>query len=240
MDKLHYTTLKKGTLLFRLVSNPSHDLQGPVVENGKHCITENYNVFFYPNPFVGKIILVGKTLSNIDKIHIYKLKYDVKVLNLLAPSRMTRGHKVDKRQKTLRKCSTTRRGCLPFKGREFDPCFTVSFMRDHPTVLGMVSIAHNDSRGFEKRKGQLTDRMTKYIHLKKDSQGTMGMPEIMLYPLKTRSVENITSEPGEKLDTIYEVVDVLPIKEDTLVRFMEDHTTYEPRTSFYLYKEKSK
>jgi hypothetical protein len=238
--KLHYTTLKKGTLLFRLVSNPSHDLQGPVMEDGKHCITENYNVFFYPNPFVGKIILVGKTLSNIDKIHIYKLKYDVKVLNLLAPSRMTRGHKLDKRQKTLRKCSETRRGCLPFKGREFDPCFTVSFMRANPKVLGMISVARNDARGFEKRQDKVTEGMKPYIHLKTDTQQVTGVPEIMLYPLKTRNVENVISEPGEKLDTIYEVVDVLPIKEDVLIKFMKDHAIYEPRTSFYLYKEKSK
>lgn len=237
---MNYTILKKGTLLFRMVSNPSHDLQGPVMENGKHCITENYNVFFYPNPFVGKIILVGKTLSNIEKIHVYKLKYDVKVLNLLAPSRMTRGHKFDKRQKTLRKCSETRRGCLPFKGREFDPCFTVAFMKKHPTVLGMISIAKNDARGFEKRQDKVTEGMKPYIHIKKDSLGIAGIPEIMLYPLKTRSVGDIISEPGEKLDTIYEVVDVLPIQEDTLIQFMKNHATYEPRTSFYLYKEKSK
>lgn len=238
--KLHYTTLKKGTLLFRLVSNPSHDLNGPLMENGKHCLTENYNVFFYPNPFVGKIILSGKSFKDIDKIHIYKLKYDVKVLNLLGPSRLTRGHKVESKQKTLRTCSKARKGCLPLKGREFDPCFTSSFMKEHPTVLGMVSIAFNDSRSLAKNQSKITEVMKPYIHTKKDVNGLSGIPEIMLYPLKQRHIGDIISEPNEKLDNIYEVVDVLPIKEDELIHFMKSHAIYEPRTSFYIYNEKSK
>lgn len=237
MSRLHYTILKKNTLLFRLVSNPTDDIQGPLTETGSRCLTPNYNVFFYPNPFVGKIILIGKSLASIDHVHVYRLKHDVKVLNLLSPSKLTRGHKLDHRNKTIKQCSRTHQGCLPFKGREFDPCFTPQFMKKHPNVLGMIAIAENDARGFQKRKEKVTDAMKPYIHMKSDSKGLLGVPEIILHPLQKRLDHDLITQEGDVLKTNYEVVDVLPIKDETLVTFMEKHAVYDPKTSFYIYKE---
>ncbi|NDB83017.1 MAG: hypothetical protein EB127_09810, partial [Alphaproteobacteria bacterium] len=87
--KLLLQTIPKGTLLFRLVKRPLDDTRGVPLDDGTRCIIPNYNVFFYPNPFVVKLT-IGKWIKNEDVghyIYVYTLTNDIKVLKLIKPSK---------------------------------------------------------------------------------------------------------------------------------------------------------
>ena len=62
MEKPYVTTIiPKGTLLFRGVSSIADltgDFAGILSVNSTYCLYPNFNVFFYPYPFVADITAV--------------------------------------------------------------------------------------------------------------------------------------------------------------------------------------
>jgi hypothetical protein len=95
MDEIPYgkteflvKTIPRGTLLFRLTKAPKNDIRGVPRKDGRRCILPNHNVFFYPNPFVGKYALSDWVTSKaFPTITVFILKHDVKVIWLLDPSK---------------------------------------------------------------------------------------------------------------------------------------------------------
>jgi hypothetical protein len=231
--KLFIKTIPKDTLLFRLVNNPEDDLKGVLLKDGKRCITPNYNVFFYPNPFAG-ILAFQKYINEFTSglIHVYKLKYDVKVLSLLKPSEYTRTSK-NLQRTFIKRCSTVKKGCLPRQGKSYDPCLSDTIIKKYPEIVGMIAIQSKDSNIIKKNLKK-TQKLQKYFKFAEDATSN-GIPELILHPLRTRSTKNILTT-NEPLDTNYEHFKEFNIKDiQKLEEFMKS-TTYDPETYFYKFK----
>jgi hypothetical protein len=229
---LSIKTIPKGTLLFRLVKNPEDDLRGVQLENGTRCLTPNYNVFFYPNPFMASLAL-SKWVSDYTDIHIYILEKDVKVLYLLSPSKYTR-HQTTKKRSFIKKCSTVKKGCLPRKQPEYDPCFSDTLIKKYPEVVGMLAISAADVYR-AKRKLKNKPSLRRYFHDAVEESGIRGVPELILHPLVKRPQKDMIGE--NMLETNYSLLKKLPLEESTLKKFMDKHATYNQDTYFFTYKQ---
>lgn len=234
-------TIPKGTLLFRLVKHPEDDTRGVPIGEGKRCIIPNHNVFFYPNPFVGKIGL-GIWIKDETKIRVYILKHDVKVLWLLTPSPYARVSKNTKRN-FIKRCSKVPSGCLPPKPTgilaAYNPCVSETIIKKYPDVVGMIALAFGDSiRINEGYRKKTIKKNRKYFYFANDAIGTHSIPELILHPLRTRPSEDLIVEDTTKLDTNFELLKTLSLKDEEKVRsFMDNHALYNPETYFYTYKE---
>jgi len=230
--------LPKGTLLFRKVIRPEDDVKGVLLDSGKRCITPNYNVFFHPNPFVGELALAGFIGEYGKKIYAYVLNNDVKVLQLINPSKYTRR---DKNKGTfIKRCSTVKKGCLPKKGREFDPCMSNTLIQKYPDVVGMIALSMGDNKMYKKslKERKVTQRMIKFLNPVTDNRNFTGIPEIILHPLKQRPSKDILSDPQTDHDTNYKMIKEFDVTDkQTMLTFMEQHAEYNANTSLYTYKE---
>jgi hypothetical protein len=234
-SKLLVQTIPKGTLLFRLVKFPSDDIRGVPLKDGTRCITPHSNVFFYPNPFVGKIVL-AEWFKDVNKVRVYILKKDVKVLRLLTPSKQNRLARTTKRN-FIRNCNTVSKGCLPRKQNVYDPCMSDSLLKKHPEIVGILSLSIGDTVRYQQRKAK-TQRNSKYFHSATDSSGIEGIPELALHPLTTRPQKDVIVKEGDTLETNFELMKSFPTaEEDKLRTFMDKHTVYDPATFFYRYIE---
>jgi len=231
-------TLPKGTLLFRKVVRPEDDLKGVLLDSGKRCITPEYNVFFHPNPFVGEHALGGFIAEYGKTIYAYVLTRDVKVLQLIQPSKFTRR---DKNKNTfLKRCSTVKKGCLPKKGREWDPCMSRTLIEKYPDVVGMIAISMGDNKQLKKafEEKRVTKKISKYLHPVTDNRNLTGIPEIILHPLIKRPSKDILSDPETQHETNYTIIKEFDVQsKNEMLRFMEEHSVLNPETSLYTYKE---
>lgn len=235
--KLMVQTIPKGTLLFRFTKTPDNDLRGVPVNETTRCITPNMNVFFHPNPFIGYHMYreywneIGKT------VHIYVLNHDVKVLLLTNPSKYSR---LDYKKKGmfLKPCSTVRKGCMPSKGKEYDACVSDTFIKKHPSIVGMLALAAGDVKSFKKAlKRGIKNKTLKTFHKAKDSAGVESVPELILHPLTTRPAKDVLVNSDTVLENNYSLLKSVPYNEAELHIFMEKHAEYNPDTYFYTYKE---
>jgi hypothetical protein len=229
--------LPKGTLLFRKVIRPEDDIKGVLLDSGKRCITPNYNVFFHPNPFVGELALGGFIAEYGTKIYAYILNHDVKVLQLINPSKFTRR---DKNKSTfIRRCSTIKKGCLPKKGREWDPCMSKPLIEKYPDVVGMIAISMGDTKMYQKalKSRKVTRRISKFLNPVSDNRNLTGIPEIILHPLKTRLSKDLISDSNVEHDTNFKIIKEFDVLDKQgMLEFMEQKTIYNPQTSLYSYK----
>lgn len=218
--------IPKGTLLFRGVMYPETDYNG--VNN---CISPHYNVFFYFSPFV--LDGISGWYDNIEQMQVYVASQDLKVASLLSPSKFTRKTRLTKKQFMV-PCNKTRKSCIT--GRVYDPCFRDSFMEKHPSLVGWTAIGHADIRDFKKtaESGKLGDKL-KFVPFAKDARDLEGPPELALYPLKERHMEDI--EPPKDKDLFnYEHVASFARKGDSLLNFMEKHAVKVRGKWYYMYK----
>ena len=235
-SKLHIKTLPKGTLMFRLVKKPEDDLRGPALPDGTRCIVPNWHVFFYPNPFIGKISL-GIWTAKLKKISVYVLTRDVKVVWLLNPSKFTRNTK-NTRRTFLKRCNKVPRGCLPRDMDWYNPCFSDTIIKKYPDVVGMMAIAPPDAERAREGINRLTRKARKYFHEAKDAAGSSSPPELILHPLSTVSSKDVIVKPDDKLENNFEMIKQFKCNDtDVLIKFMEKHAVFNPETFFYTYKE---
>jgi hypothetical protein len=231
-------TLPKGTLLFRKVIQPEDDLKGVLLESGKRCITPEYNVFFHPNPFAGEYALGGFIAEYGKKIYAYVLTRDIKVLQLIHPSKFTRR---DKNKNTfIKRCSTVKKGCLPKKGREWDPCMSRTLIEKYPDVVGMIAISMGDNKELKKalQQKRVTKKISKYLNPVSDNRNLTGIPEIILHPLVKRPAKDLLSEPEIQHETNYKLLKEFDTQDKAeMLQFMEQHSLYNAETSLYTYKE---
>jgi hypothetical protein len=227
-------TIPKNTVLFRIPRHIEDDFKGVKLPDGTRCLTPNYNVYFHPNPFAGTLALQGFLNNSLDKVFVYRLVRDVKVIWLLNPSPYYRGTK-NAKSMFIKRCSTVKKGCLPRAGRDFDPCVSDTIIEKYPDVVGMMAISYGDNK-IIKEKLKKTAKLHKYFKMAKDSKKRTGIPELVLHPLAKRPQEDIISTDSDVFDYNYEVLKEFN-KNDIpkLMSFMEKHTKYNPETFFYTY-----
>lgn len=235
--KVPLIELPKGTLLFRVVPDKTTDFTGVKVEDGSYCIPPQYNVFFYFDPFSAEIF--PEYLGDIPTIEVYKLKHTVKIVSMVSPSPLTKAQRMTSKG-VIKSCNKTRRSCL--KGREYDACLSETFIEKYPSVVGWIGLGRSDSTKLMKeiKSGVLQDK-TEFIHLLKDSRGVKGSPELAIYPLKERQMQDINIDnPAEWMknqDFNFEHVVTLNRDKDTLVNFLTSRATFVDGKWYYSYKE---
>ena len=237
-SKLLVKTIPKGTLLFRLVKNSEDDLRGVKLEDGTRCITPNYNVFFHPNPFIGYLMYHNEFPEMGDIMHIYVLKHDIKVILLVNPSQYNRLDYKKKKRIFIKPCSTVKKGCLPKEGKPYDTCFSDTIVKNHPEIVGTLSISAGDQKYFRKalKKG-INHRTMRTFKKAKDSFGVTGVPELSLHPLTKRPSKDMILNETDKVENNYRLLKKLKYNEKELQSFMQNHADYDENTYFYTYKE---
>jgi len=211
--KVPLLTIPKGTLLFRATENQKSDFEGV-----NDCFSQQYNVFFYFSPFV--VDGIPQWFSDVKNVHIYVASHDLKVASLILPSKFTRKTRIKKNQFML-PCNKTRKSCLT--GRYYDPCFRESFLEKNPSVLGWIAISHDDANSFKKSvKDKLVDKeKADYVKYVSDKEMN-GPPEIAVYPLKERNMEDVVP-PKDKSLFNYEFITSLSREGSSLKEFMDKH-----------------
>ena len=234
--KLNIKTFPKGTLLFRLVERPIDDRRGVLLKDGTRCLTPNYNVYFYPNPFAGKMAL-EKWLAHYKTMTVYILTKDVKVLWLLKPSKYTRTTK-NTRKNFIKRCSLVPKGCLPRKGESYNPCMSDTMIAKYPDIVGMVSLSPNDAKRTRQRLPRSTRKIRSYFKSAVDDMGIESVPEIILHPLAKRPASDVIVSDNDVLENNYTLLRTIPVDSiEKITKFMDEHAVYNPDTFFYNYKE---
>ena len=228
MMKAPVIKIPKGTLLFRAVDNPETDYTGV-----KGCFPPQYNVFFYFAPFVVDGIHWYDLISDIQ---VYIATHDIEVVSLISPSKYTRASRLQKTKKQFMvSCSKTRKACL--KPRPYDPCFRESFLKKNPSILGWIAIGQTDIKSYADavKEGKIGEG-SKYVHSVRDARGLEGPPELAVYPLKVRSMED-TPPPKDISAFNYQHIATIPRKSQQLISFMEQHAEKVHGKWYYRYKE---
>lgn len=238
--KLHVLTIPKDTLLFRLVENPKDDTRGiPTGNDDERCIVPNHNVYFHPNPFMGKLSLIVDAYK-LDEVKVYKTIRDVKVILLVHPSKYTRSDRTKKRF-FLKSCADTPKGCLPRVQTFYNNCFSDSIIEKHPDIVGHMSISYTDTGRLDRtlsRNKTLRKKIKKYLHNASDSRGIEGPPELVLHPLSKRPQNPMIVKPNDKLENNYKLIKTFKTENwDKVHSFMSKHAEYNPNTYYFTYKE---
>ena len=200
---VYVTTLPKGTVLYRGVDTTgkiAEDVFGVRTPTG-HCLPPNYNVFFYPFPFV------DSTIKEYSHFLVYVVANDIKLATFLAPSPAVRGDRFETAG-PITSCSllsTAEHGC-GLKGREYDPCFKPAFRAAHPDISGMIGMPKMDQMSFMRAVKNyaaptgIRHHLHKYLTTYLDAQGDPGVPELILYPLVSRAAEDVLTPLGTSLE----------------------------------------
>ena len=229
-QSLQVETIPKGTLLFRISKDPVSDIRGIPVEDGKRCIAPFFNVYFYPDPFIADITLdKWEDIEDIPYHHVFVTTHPIKVLRLINPSPYTR-LQMNKKRSFLRPCNRTRKGCLPRTDHKYNPCFSETLASKYPDVVGTLAIARGDAVRF--KRSNSTRKQS--IRTARDAEGYQAPPELQLYPLRERSMENIVSDESEPLPTSYKLLKTFDRKDIAgITEFMSTRTKFNPKTFFY-------
>lgn len=233
-------TIPKGTLLFRLTKSVKDDMRGYPKKDGTRCILSNHNVFFYPNPFVGKLALSEFIKAKeYPTISVYILKNDVKVVWLLKPSKFAKTEK-NKTGSFLKRCSTIRKGCVDKASlygshAPYNPCFSDGLIKKYPDVVGIMAIAFRDMKRIKDAMSSKRTPGKRFFHFAEDSNENSSIPELILHPLKKRPSKDIIVHSDDSLETNYRLL--TQIDESHLTQFMNKHAIYDPETYFFTYKE---
>ena len=208
MEKEYYTiTIPKGTLLFRStnsVSDLTKDFAGLPQSGNSYCLFPNFNVFFYPYPFV------SESVKKYDYTCIFVLKKDVKLINLIQPSPYTRKDRLEGKGGVVSCDKVDFKGCTTY-GKDYDPCINFEKVNDK-NIVGILAIAHEDAKTLKKLLSDISNnnnnnnnnnnKTRKQLHrdvyyntyykLYKDARQIIGVPEIILYPRKEIIQDNHT------------------------------------------------
>lgn len=166
--------IPKGTLLFRGMHNPATltaDFAGMLVDD-KFCLNENYNVFFYPFPFVSGSVAPYRYMV------IYVTTRDLNLVNLIIPSKFNRQSR-QRETGGIVSCDKLPAQC-GFTGREYDPC--VDYTKVPKNTSGMIAIAKADAANLRSQKLVFKNWQNKYFMTYKDSRNLVGVPELILHP----------------------------------------------------------
>jgi hypothetical protein len=237
-SKLDVMTIPKGTLLFRILKDQENDMRGVPIENGMRCLTPNFNVFFYPNPFAAQLAFEKYLKKDYDPyVYVYVLNKDIKVLSLIKPSKYSRAEKF-KKGLFMKRCSTVRKGCLPRKQNEYDVCLSDTIVEKFPEVVGTLSIVQSDSRIIKKGlKNSKNVTMRRFFNYAEDSTGAKSVPELSIHPLILRPSKDVITKEGDVLETNYSLLGKFNRNDQkSIINFMDTKTVYNPQTFYYMLK----
>ena len=215
--------IPKGTLLFRGIDSVEslvNDFAGIRKGNtNQFCLTANYNVFFYPFPFVANSVN-----EDYESIVVFVTSRDLKLINLILPSKFHRADR-DTGKGGIITCNKVDMGC-GMKGQKFDPC--VNYDDISTDVSGIIAIAEADARTLKDMKDTMKQWNGKYFTSYKDSRGVVGVPEFILHPLRdnVEKTENISDfQPWYKnnKDTFnYKYLHILDNQPEIIQEFMDE------------------
>jgi len=213
-------TIPKGTVLFRGMHNTStitSDFAGNA--NGdSFCIHENYNVFFYPFPFVLESVAAYRYMV------IYVTTRDLSLVNLIIPSTFNRQSR-QRETGGIVSCNKLPPGC-GFTGREYDPC--LDYTKVPKNTSGMIAIAKTDANTLRSQKLIFKNWANKYFTTYKDSRNVVGVPEIILHPRvdktpRTETIPDFKSWYREnKSDFIYNYLHVMSSEPTGVQKLMDE------------------
>jgi len=203
--------IPKGALLFRGLRfedhNDYHSLFHDLIGYKKdkyYSISPTMNVFFYPVPFASDAV-------NIYDIHvIYVTQYDIELFLLVKPSYHSRANArySNDLYKIINTCSAiSKTDMCGLEMSDNDPCFTEEFIKRYPQIDGYIAIAEQDaSLFFRKYKDLVEQQLAQYVlpSIVSNSREQLGIPEIVLYPLRFRQNECLTI--GERFDQPSKIV----------------------------------
>ena len=234
--------LPKGTVLFRSTHSTLdfvRDFAGIPKKDDEFCLYPNFNVFFYPFPFV------SESVSKYSYTSVFILLNDVKLINLISPSKFTRKDRLDKKGGIVSCDKVDSKGCTEH-GYDYDPCIDFDIVKDKE-VVGMIAIAHEDAKQLRNLLLVLKDEninndnkkthrdvyYNKYYKLYKDARDVIGVPEIILYPRKyilqrkhTETIRDFTDWMFDNQDsfnyTIFRTVKEFNELEELMEQLMSD------------------
>ncbi len=176
--------LPKGTILFRDKDMPysSEEIMGIEIEYCKYKIYPEFNVFFYPYPFVAEFFL-GTNYMN-----VFELKRDVEIVMGVLPSSNSRSNRFDNNY--LMSCNKIPTQIENIEGenivgREYDPCLNPKFTEIHKNINGMIMLAKDDT-DIHLSNSNIQRFWTKYRTNHMDYRHAVGVPEIILHPWANR------------------------------------------------------
>jgi hypothetical protein len=179
-EHVYTMILPKGTLLFRSSNTlySEEEILGIYdAEKKKHILYPEFNVFFYPYPFVADSFL------DVSYLHVFEIERDVEVLMGVTPSPNTRADRID--SKYMVTCDTISSDINTVVGHKFDPCFSRSFSTRHTSISGMFVLAKEDTD-----KHILNDMWQRYWSKYRtnfiDDRNAVGVAEIILHPHSNR------------------------------------------------------
>ena len=212
--------IPKGTVLFRGFDNTSTLTAdfGGILNGENFCLRENFNVFFYPFPFVSSTIKMFKYAT------IYVTSRDLTLLNLILPSKYNRGHRGPGMGGII-SCNNINIGCNVV-GYPYDPC--IDYTKVPQDVTGMLAIAQTDAEKLRYSRAIFKNWINKYFATYKDSRGLIGVPEFILHPRmdKTARTEKIDDfEPwyrANKNDFNYNYLHVMEYNPSSVQALMDE------------------
>lgn len=187
---VYITTLPKGTLLFRGLRDLSQvtaDVAGIKIQNN-YCMSPNYNVFFFPFPFI------DETVGRYEVFAMYVTEHDIQIGCFINPCPLARADR-NILEMPITTCDKVDMVC-GHDGREYDPCYATSFANANTDVTGMIGIAGADRAQFyaaiEGEEPYLRPYLNRYFGLYSDSHNIIpAIPEIILHPQRVRPLGNI-------------------------------------------------
>jgi hypothetical protein len=223
------TIIPKGTLLFRGVKDINSDFAGIPQPDGSYKLPIDYNVFFYPYPFVADLdpAHYNDFTKYNNTVEVYETQHPIQIVTLVSPSRFTRAHRM------LNQFLTT---C---KGRAYDPCFTKEFIHTYPAILGMEAIGGSDGKLFQAAFKTLPASEQKYIHWSSNARPKTSIKEYILYPLKKRystTIKDVDAWKKEHKDEfLYRHVASLSREHQNkeIHTFMETNAKFHPSTKLW-------
>lgn len=232
-------TIPKGTLLFRILKNQENDMRGVPIENDQRCLTPNFNVYFYPNPFAAQLAFEKYLDKDYDEyVYVYILNKDIKVISLINPSKYSRA---DKHRKGIfiKRCVTVKKGCLPKKQNPYDACLSDTIIKKFPEIVGTIAVVQSDSKTMKQNLAKPKNvTMRRFFKYAEDRLGTKSVPELSIHPLILRPSKDVITKEGDRLENNYRLLGKLKRRDpQSIIRFMDTKTVYNPETFYYNYKE---
>jgi hypothetical protein len=232
-------TIPKGTVLFHYQkddTNLATNFFGEEIEKSKYCLSPKRNTFFYPFPYImdtNKYIwedFKNEINPYYNTMLICTTTTDLKVVLMLKPSPFVRDN-TKVRNNFTKNCDAYMVCGKP--GINTDPCFTDEFISEFPEIVGFIGLEHADTNRFYKKFAQKRFKsFRKFIMLYRDAKW-MGVPEIVLHPLRTRNQVEIVREvkSGFELDMI--------LKQEKTLNFKPlqvfEHTPFETPDELSIY-----
>ena len=251
---VHTTKLPKGTLLFRGLTELGaipNDFLG-VTSGPTYCLPPHYMVYFYPFPFVDSTIWTYRSYV------IYVLTEDTEILTLISPAPLARANRANKLV-PFATCRELERGMgCGLEGRPYDPCLKTEFMTEYPTIAGLIGIAGQEraalTRNIANPRSRLTPYANTYFGGYKDSlDDAPGIPEIVLYPRKTKSMADLKGTPvfksvedflrwlpDHEADYVYKPYRVFSVRDPRVIqpfldeRFADNRIQLDATTGFFV------